>query len=93
MRLISSRRTSTRIKSFPEWAYKTAEWQRTMEVFLHEWSCSGGAVANAVSVIQTEAMTLVDYNLDGDRGYGWKCWRPKVGTEPKSGTVDPEIVL
>jgi hypothetical protein len=53
----------------------------------------GGAVANAVSVIQTEAMTLVDYNLDGDRGYGWKCWRPKVGTEPKSGTVDPEIVL
>jgi hypothetical protein len=42
----------------------------------------GGAVANAVQVIQTEAAALVNYNLDGDRGYGWKTWKPKLGTKP-----------
>ncbi len=42
----------------------------------------GGAVANAAAVIAAEAGTLVNYNLDGDRGYGWKTWRPKLGTKP-----------
>jgi hypothetical protein len=52
----------------------------------------GGAVANAVEVIRNDAKGLPDYNLDGDRGYGWLSWRPKIGTKPKDGTVVDEQV-
>lgn len=41
----------------------------------------GGIVANAVEILRKRASGLPDYNLDGDRGYGWKCWRPRRGTK------------
>ena len=50
----------------------------------------GGAVANAVEVIRAGGMGLKDYNLDADRGYGWKGWIPKLGNKPNSGTVDAQ---
>jgi hypothetical protein len=53
----------------------------------------GGAVANAADVIRKDAANLPDYNLDGDRGYGWLSWRPKIGTKPKDGTVADEQVV
>lgn len=53
----------------------------------------GGAVANAADVIRADGVGLADYNLDGDRGYGWKSWRPKLGNQPKDGTVDEEPIL
>jgi len=31
---------------------------------------------------------LPPYNLDADRGYGWKTWNPQVGTFPGSGQVN-----
>lgn len=52
----------------------------------------GGAVANAVEVIRKDAADLADYDLDGDRGYGWLSWRPKLGTKPKDGGVVDEQV-
>lgn len=45
----------------------------------------GGAVANAVQVIKNDANDLVDYNLDADRGYGWKTWNPWPNTYPGAG--------
>jgi hypothetical protein len=42
----------------------------------------GDAVANAKQIIQSDGAGLPDYNLDGDRGYGWKAWRPKINTKP-----------
>jgi hypothetical protein len=42
----------------------------------------GDAVANAVQIIAKQAKGLVDYNLDGDRGYGWHTWDPQPGTNP-----------
>jgi hypothetical protein len=50
----------------------------------------GGAVANAVDLIRKLADGLVDYNLDGDRGYGWKTWRPSAGTQPQNPPVQAE---
>lgn len=41
----------------------------------------GGIVANAMEILRSRAETLPNYNLDGDRGYGWKCWRPRPGTK------------
>ena len=40
----------------------------------------GDAVANAVDLVRAGGAGLVDYNLDGDRGYGWKTWRPRPNT-------------
>ena len=52
----------------------------------------GGAVANAAAVVSSDAATLPNYNLDGDRGYGWKTWRPKLGTKPADPVpVVPEV--
>jgi hypothetical protein len=48
----------------------------------------GGAVANAQQLITAVAKGLPRYNLDADRGYGWKTWNPKVNTFPGNGTVD-----
>jgi hypothetical protein len=51
----------------------------TRELFL------GDAVSNAAMLI--DATELPNYNLDGDRGYGWRGWHPQVGTEP----IDPPV--
>jgi hypothetical protein len=51
----------------------------------------GGAVANAAAVIAAEGAGLVNYNLDGDRGYGWKTWRPKFPSKPAVPPVQWEV--
>jgi len=35
----------------------------------------GDAVANAVDLIKKDGIGLRNYNLDADRGYGWKTWK------------------
>jgi hypothetical protein len=50
----------------------------------------GDAVSNAVQLVQSEAQGLVDYNLDGDRGYGYKTWLPAPDTKPKDGKINEE---
>jgi hypothetical protein len=35
----------------------------------------GDAVANAVDLIVKDGVGLQNYNLDADRGYGWKTWK------------------
>jgi len=50
----------------------------------------GDAVANALKVIEAKANGLPDYNLDGDRGYGWLGWRPKPLTNPATPPVQVE---
>ena len=47
----------------------------------------GDAVANAVQMIAQQASGLLDYNLDGDRGYGWQTWDPQPGSNPSSPPV------
>lgn len=47
----------------------------------------GGAVANALQLLD-DASKLIDFNLDGDRGYGEKTWNPKKQTYPNTGTVE-----
>lgn len=42
----------------------------------------GDAVSNADQVIGGDLAKLPNYNLDGDRGYGWHDWDPKVGSNP-----------
>ena len=42
----------------------------------------GDAVSNAVQVIAAGGAKLPDYNLDGDRGYGWNAWDPQMGSNP-----------
>jgi hypothetical protein len=51
----------------------------------------GDAVANAVQIIAQQAKGLLDYNLDGDRGYGWQTWDPEPGSNPYNPPVDVEI--
>ena len=53
----------------------------------------GDAVANAVDVMQKDAKGLSNYNIDGDRGYGWKTWNPKLLTKPKDPPVSDEPEL
>jgi hypothetical protein len=50
----------------------------------------GDAVANAVQLITNEGAGLPDYNLDADRGYGWKGWHPKSGSMPATPPVADE---
>ncbi len=38
----------------------------------------GGAVANATDLIRGEGNGLRNFNLDGDRGYGWKTWKIRI---------------
>lgn len=67
----------------------------------------GGAIANCVAafqkVIAAESAGGIppdlfpDYNLDGDRGYGWPCWNvaPGTGLQPPDGgfvTVKPVLI-
>lgn len=47
----------------------------------------GGAVANALQLLD-DSSKLIDFNLDGDRGYGEKTWNPQKLTYPNSGTVE-----
>lgn len=42
----------------------------------------GDAVSNAVQLLASGPSTLPDYNLDGDRGYGWLAWDPAAGSNP-----------
>ncbi|MBS1530376.1 MAG: hypothetical protein JSU01_08725, partial [Bacteroidetes bacterium] len=42
----------------------------------------GDAVANADQVVESRGWGLPNYNLDGDRGYGWKDWNPQTGSNP-----------
>jgi hypothetical protein len=50
----------------------------------------GDAVSNALQLITNDGAGLPDYNLDGDRGYGWKGWHPKAGTVPANQPVMDE---
>lgn len=52
----------------------------------------GNSVINAVAVITSDALGLVDYNLDADRGYGWMVWSHAVGTFPSEPPIDSEPV-
>ncbi|BAU55143.1 hypothetical protein [Mucilaginibacter gotjawali] len=42
----------------------------------------GDAVSNAVQLIADGPSKLPDYNLDGDRGYGWLAWDAVAGSNP-----------
>ncbi|HVT95489.1 MAG TPA: hypothetical protein VHD76_21745 [Bryobacteraceae bacterium] len=48
----------------------------------------GDAVSNAVQLISSHAKGMPRYNLDADRGYGWKTWIAQVNTFPGSGAVN-----
>lgn len=63
---------------------------RTDGVYPSRYKLFGGATANAVDLIVNDAKGLPDYNLDGDRGYGWKTWNPKPGSDPASPPVHDE---
>ncbi|MES2108155.1 MAG: hypothetical protein V4577_05385 [Bacteroidota bacterium] len=47
----------------------------------------GDAVSNADQVIGGDLAKLPNYNLDGDRGYGWHDWDPKAGSNPANPPV------
>lgn len=58
----------------------------------------GDAVSNALLLLHQTPGKVPDYNLDGDRGYGWLNWNPQApkipvhlhpGNYPSSGTVVP----
>jgi hypothetical protein len=43
----------------------------------------GNAVANGIQAIQQpDAASFTDFNLDADRGYGWRCWEMQTGAAP-----------
>ncbi len=48
----------------------------------------GDAVSNAKQLIADQAQKLPRYNLDADRGYGWKTWDPRLNTFPGNGQVN-----
>ena len=48
----------------------------------------GDAVANALELIAQSPGKLPDYNLDADRGDGWKGWHPQTGTTPATPPVN-----
>jgi hypothetical protein len=50
----------------------------------------GDAVSNALQLIKAKADGLPDYNLDGDRGYGWLGWHPKALSDPATLPVQVE---
>ena len=68
----------------------------TPVVFPSNYQYFGDAVSNAVRLLNNGPANLPDYNLDGDRGYGWLNWNPQApkvpvklnpGNYPSSGTV------
>ena len=48
----------------------------------------GDAVSNIQALIAAGVQALPSFNLDADRGYGWKTWTPEVNTFPGSGQID-----
>lgn len=48
----------------------------------------GDAVSNAVALIKQGAGKLPNYNLDGDRGYGWEGWHPEPASTPSAPPVN-----
>jgi hypothetical protein len=50
----------------------------------------GDAVANAVDLIKNDGFGLQNYNLDADRGYGWKTWKYGAGWISSFFATDPE---
>jgi hypothetical protein len=49
----------------------------------------GGSVANAKQALGGP-LPLPNYNLDGDRGYGWLGWHPRAGSDPSTPPVSDE---
>jgi hypothetical protein len=49
----------------------------------------GGSVANAKQALGGP-LPLPNYNLDGDRGYGWLGWHPQAGSDPSTPPVSDE---
>jgi len=47
----------------------------------------GDAVSNALDIFKQGPKGLPNYNLDADRGYGWKTWNPQLGTKPMNPPV------
>jgi hypothetical protein len=47
----------------------------------------GDAVSNALELLKQSPGKLPSYNLDGDRGYGWKTWNPQPGSDPDAPPV------
>jgi hypothetical protein len=54
-------------------------------VYPSRYELLGDAVANALALLGD--MKLANYNLDGDRGYGWLAWHPEPGTDPATPPV------
>lgn len=50
----------------------------------------GDAVSNALQIIKNNGQGIPNYNLDADRGYGWKTWNPKPGSLPATPPVEDE---
>jgi hypothetical protein len=49
----------------------------------------GGSIANATQVLDAK-QSIPDYNLDGDRGYGWLGWHPASGSNPAAPPVQDQ---
>jgi hypothetical protein len=63
---------------------------RNGDVFPSANQYFGDAVSNALDLINAGGgSAFPSFNLDGDRGYGWKTWLPQTNTFPGSGQVDP----
>jgi hypothetical protein len=50
----------------------------------------GDAVANAIDLITKAGVGLQNYNLDADRGYGWKTWKYGPGWQSYDFKTDAE---
>jgi hypothetical protein len=50
-------------------------------VYPSRYESFGDAVSNALELIK-EPGKIPNYNLDADRGYGWKGWHPQPGSDP-----------
>ena len=48
----------------------------------------GDARSNAGQLLSVNGQGLPGFNLDADRGYGWKTWTAAVNTFPGSGEID-----
>jgi hypothetical protein len=48
----------------------------------------GDAVSNAQDLVAASGQGLPSFNLDADRGYGWKTWTPEVNTFPGNGQIN-----
>ncbi len=68
----------------------------TLPTFPSDNEYFGDSLSNALLLLAQTPGKLPDYNLDGDRGYGWLNWNPQApgipvhlhpGNYPSSGTV------